>query len=231
MFNNLANYILGTIYNQQDETAGVVEETNLRLTSVSEDDWVLVDRDSEGNSELSSDEECEENPQPLRRPLTRTSSTSSLPCITMEESWFVTPPPCFTSAGPIHMETSPLENLLIEHPSMSVYQHSQHHTAMLVNTRPPARQARVITVEVEDVEEVLEEQEEERIGEALVPPRRNRLEILQRQEKQCLKNKQAQKVQFVSFICLKYIMTNATLLNASFNCRYLKGSYFFFSDR
>lgn len=195
MFNNLANYILGTIYNQEDEdTAGVVEETNLRLTSVSEDDWVLVDRDSEGNSELSSDEECEENPQPLRRPLTRTSSTSSLPCITMEESWFVTPPPCFTSAGPIHMETSPLENLLIEHPSMSVYQHSQHHTAMLVNTRPPARQARVITVEVEDVEEVPEEQEDERIGEALVPPRRNRTEILQRQEKQCLKNKQAQKV-------------------------------------
>lgn len=34
----------------------------------------------------------------------------------MEESWFVTPPSCFTSQGPIHMETSPLENLLIEHP-------------------------------------------------------------------------------------------------------------------
>lgn len=36
--------------------------------------------------------------------------------ISMEESWFVTPPPCFTSIGPIHMETSPFENLLIEHP-------------------------------------------------------------------------------------------------------------------
>lgn len=34
----------------------------------------------------------------------------------MEESWFVTPPPCFTSIGPINMETSPYENLLIEHP-------------------------------------------------------------------------------------------------------------------
>lgn len=34
----------------------------------------------------------------------------------MEESWFVTPPSCFTSQGPVHMETSPLENLLIEHP-------------------------------------------------------------------------------------------------------------------
>uniref|UniRef100_A0A1A9ZS21 ALMS motif domain-containing protein n=1 Tax=Glossina pallidipes TaxID=7398 RepID=A0A1A9ZS21_GLOPL len=39
----------------------------------------------------------------------------------MDESWFVTPPPCFTSIGPINMETSPFENLLIEHPSMSVY--------------------------------------------------------------------------------------------------------------
>lgn len=34
----------------------------------------------------------------------------------MEESWFITPPPCFTSIGPINMETSPFENLLIEHP-------------------------------------------------------------------------------------------------------------------
>ncbi|XP_012260715.1 tumor protein p53-inducible nuclear protein 2 [Athalia rosae] len=39
----------------------------------------------------------------------------------LEESWYVTPPACFTKAGPIHVETSPLEDLLIEHPSMSVY--------------------------------------------------------------------------------------------------------------
>ncbi|KAM4025785.1 tumor protein p53-inducible nuclear protein 1-like [Anomaloglossus baeobatrachus] len=44
------------------------------------------------------------------------------PC-PLEESWFVTPPPCFTAGGlaTTEMETSPLENLLIEHPSMSVY--------------------------------------------------------------------------------------------------------------
>ncbi|XP_026858624.2 tumor protein p53-inducible nuclear protein 1 [Electrophorus electricus] len=41
----------------------------------------------------------------------------------LEESWFITPPPCFTAGGraPVLLETSPLENLLIEHPSMSVY--------------------------------------------------------------------------------------------------------------
>lgn len=41
----------------------------------------------------------------------------------MEESWLVTPPPCFTAGGnsPARVETGPMENLLIEHPSMSVY--------------------------------------------------------------------------------------------------------------
>lgn len=41
----------------------------------------------------------------------------------LEESWFVTPPPCFNGSQPVLLETSPLENLLIEHPSMSVYAH------------------------------------------------------------------------------------------------------------
>ncbi|XP_065359569.1 uncharacterized protein TP53INP isoform X1 [Calliphora vicina] len=50
------------------------------------------------------------------------TTANGLEAITkMDESWFVTPPPCFTSIGPINMETSPYENLLIEHPSMSVY--------------------------------------------------------------------------------------------------------------
>lgn len=38
----------------------------------------------------------------------------------MDESWFVTPPPCFTAEGAA-AEAGPLEDLLIEHPSMSVY--------------------------------------------------------------------------------------------------------------
>lgn len=36
----------------------------------------------------------------------------------MEESWYVTPPPCFTSIGPINVQSSPFENLLIEHPRL-----------------------------------------------------------------------------------------------------------------
>ncbi|XP_015151769.2 tumor protein p53-inducible nuclear protein 2 isoform X1 [Gallus gallus] len=52
------------------------------------------------------------------------SSTPTLPspCL-MDESWFVTPPPCFTAEepGPDGVGSSPMEDLLIEHPSMSVY--------------------------------------------------------------------------------------------------------------
>ncbi|NXS14649.1 T53I2 protein, partial [Neodrepanis coruscans] len=44
------------------------------------------------------------------------------PCL-MDESWFVTPPPCFTAEEPVPdgVGSSPMEDLLIEHPSMSVY--------------------------------------------------------------------------------------------------------------
>ncbi|XP_023304051.2 uncharacterized protein LOC111685992 isoform X1 [Lucilia cuprina] len=60
-------------------------------------------------------------PQSDEKPLA-INTANGLEAITkMDESWFVTPPPCFTSIGPINMETSPYENLLIEHPSMSVY--------------------------------------------------------------------------------------------------------------
>ena len=55
------------------------------------------------------------------------SSNQSLPehvvYPSLEESWLVTPPPCFTAGGtsPEHVQSSPMEDLLIEHPSMSVY--------------------------------------------------------------------------------------------------------------
>ncbi|KAE8293556.1 Tumor protein p53-inducible nuclear protein 2 Diabetes and obesity-regulated protein [Larimichthys crocea] len=50
----------------------------------------------------------------------------------MDESWFVTPPPCFTAEGAT-AETSPMEDLLIEHPSMSVYV-SSNNLSMVSNS-------------------------------------------------------------------------------------------------
>lgn len=94
MFTNLANYLLGTITNhqQQENATGVQQqETNLRLTS-GDEDWVLVDRDSEGNSDRSSTDGSDFGDDDERRDLfiprirTRSSSSSSLPCATMEVS-------------------------------------------------------------------------------------------------------------------------------------------------
>uniref|UniRef100_A0A0A9WLF6 Tumor protein p53-inducible nuclear protein 1 n=1 Tax=Lygus hesperus TaxID=30085 RepID=A0A0A9WLF6_LYGHE len=113
MLSNLANYLLGYGDNASENAAtggsapataaaAAAEGDDMRLTTVEteEDDWLMVETSRDGE---------------------RRSSTASLPNMNLEESWFVTPPPCFTSTGPVTVETSPLENLLIEHPSMSVY--------------------------------------------------------------------------------------------------------------
>lgn len=50
------------------------------------------------------------------------SSRMCSPASTDSNGWYVTPPSCFTAGSPPHaIEASPLEDLLIEHPSMSVY--------------------------------------------------------------------------------------------------------------
>ena len=59
---------------------------------------------------------------------TSDSDVSSGTHPSMDGSWLVTPPACFT-AGISQMETSSMENLLIEHPSMSVYQHRGRHSS------------------------------------------------------------------------------------------------------
>lgn len=207
MFTNLANYLLGSIVNQNQGAAaeGVEDNSSIRLTSVEqEDDWVLVDRDSEGNSDTLSvrslDEgECQESDTDVPAPgeLTRTSSCSSLPPYTsnMEDSWFITPPPCFTSAGPINMETSPLENLLIEHPSMSVYYNYSGRRHVFVPVRTPSP-----TSSETQQDELQVEETEVETGERVAviqnrTPRLNRLQVLQQQERQNFKSKRAQKAQ------------------------------------
>ena len=57
-------------------------------------------------------EKCKQTPEPVPRTVDA-----------LEESWYVTPPSCFNASqeDSLSLQTSPLENLLIEHPSMSVY--------------------------------------------------------------------------------------------------------------
>lgn len=228
MFRNLANYLLGTTGITTTTTTTTEQlvadgvEDNIRLNTNSfDEDWVLVDRDSEGNSDVESleslDDDDEEyvNQKKQNREehatLTRTSSTSSIPRAIMEESWFLTPPPCFTSAGPVHMETSPLENLLIEHPSMSVYNSQQvfiarrpnNLTTNLTQQQQPQQQINAVTIIDDNDDIIVLENDEDGVIEAAIrveQPRRNRVETLRQQERQCLKSKQAQKVIIINHL-------------------------------
>lgn len=226
MFNNLANYLLG--YTSQ-EPAVPERDLDVRLTAVmadDEDDWVLVDknrgdRDSEGDTDVTSSLESipdavqmlpplqYESHHPLTLRLTRTSSASSLPCTNIEESWFITPPPCFTSAGPVNMETSPLENLLIEHPSMSVYQHSAQPAIITRrHNSAPSSSSQSSNEEIDDREELIEVRVEERVA-VRHRSRRAPVDTIRQQERQCLKIKNAQKVRI--FIVRKEKKTKCEL--------------------
>ncbi|CAG9865129.1 unnamed protein product [Phyllotreta striolata] len=193
MFHNLANYLLGSVLGQ-DQRGSATEEPanhgNLRLRSSGdrEDDWVLVDRDSEGNSELSESDAEDDAPASPASSKRRQRSP-------MEESWFVTPPPCFTSTGPVRVETSPMEDLLIEHPSMSVYRIHPARRHFPQATAPAAPSPD----DVEDLQVEVELEEGAEAGEGLVVvnrvPRLNRLQVMQQQERQRRKGKTAQKAQ------------------------------------
>lgn len=68
-----------------------------------------IDDDRPASTELGALSDVSSQPEHLEHP-------------SVDECWIVTPPPCFLGAGSGEIATSPLENLLIEHPSMSVYQ-------------------------------------------------------------------------------------------------------------
>ncbi|XP_071445730.1 uncharacterized protein TP53INP [Hetaerina americana] len=151
MFSNIANYLRGVNSSEaQEEILSVNAEVGPALFEGSsicdyssvdtEDDWVLVNKSDDSPTPTQGSLECISLRIPMHsaaavevRPLHRTPSASSLPS-SLEESWFLTPPPCFTSTGPVHMETSSLENLLIEHPSMSVYQQRPPHPLVTLSS-------------------------------------------------------------------------------------------------
>lgn len=132
MLSGLANYLFGG----EKSDATVNSECSFDYNTREDDDeWLLID--------VAEKEPTEKNRKENTTDFTMITSPSILPTSLsvltvhlpdhrafpspprspsqMEGSWYVTPPPCFTAGGPIQVEMSPLENLLIEHPSMSVY--------------------------------------------------------------------------------------------------------------
>lgn len=117
MFPSLNRMFVGDVDMASSQEPEFLEEED--------EEWVLVDFIDTCPAFSAEDEDDEGAEPPPDGP-------AVFPCLAepgdscflqLEESWFVTPPPCFTAAGgsALKVETSPLENLLIEHPSMSVY--------------------------------------------------------------------------------------------------------------
>lgn len=99
MWTAISRYIWGETDEQL--VPGSVDDTQ----SV-DDDWILVDVQNGKNFDEKENDDSKLKAQ-----------------VQLEESWYVTPPPCFEASGlsPEVLEASPMEDLLIEHPSMSVY--------------------------------------------------------------------------------------------------------------
>lgn len=100
----------------------------VKLVELNDDgiDWMLVEKQEKDHIDDTETSKClalvpfQSIFTHLNDDLGNTLS-SNIP--SMEDSWFLTPPECFTSLNEksIWLEASPFENLLIEHPSMSVY--------------------------------------------------------------------------------------------------------------
>ncbi|MEE6506588.1 hypothetical protein FKM82_007743 [Ascaphus truei] len=106
------------------------EEPKVFVSEEEDDGWLIIDIPDCYTLALSGERLAAQqgdgiSPCPLPHSLAERIGWSypPHPPHSMDESWFVTPPPCFTAEGPGDGEvgTSPLEDLLIEHPSMSVY--------------------------------------------------------------------------------------------------------------
>lgn len=112
MLSALSSYIWGT----EEDTETKTEQLNIENQIELENDWIFV-RPSKEHADL------KRRYVNFNDDSASTASESSA-ANGMEESWLVTPPQCFNSKRRRNKnaKTSPMENLLIEHPSMSIYQ-------------------------------------------------------------------------------------------------------------
>ncbi|XP_045110425.1 endochitinase A-like isoform X1 [Portunus trituberculatus] len=111
---------------------------NIRATTPTDEeeaDWVLVDRAEVGEASCGGVDTIGSATATSSSALTttvtsRAAISAPVPPVSLggewseggtQDCWLMTPPPCFTRSQPAPLASSSLENLLIEHPSMSVY--------------------------------------------------------------------------------------------------------------
>ncbi|KAK3707968.1 hypothetical protein QZH41_010721 [Actinostola sp. cb2023] len=133
MFSSLSSYIWGTSEDQ------VVPECPLEVNDHKTDEgWILVDLASVENRKAQIQREKEACVVPD----------------SIEESWYVTPPSCFDAgdATEASLEANPFEDLLIEHPSMSVYGPRRTRSSSRAGSKSSSRPGSLQTDENQAVE-------------------------------------------------------------------------------
>lgn len=144
-FNTTEDNIRESRENSPSDQSDILVEINdnIKVTAISCDedrDWLLVEKENHSSDDDTDIvvKDSKKNLQlvPFKNILSHLSTTSdndeeeqnclfsaNLPALypnSMDDSFLLLPPSCFSSAS-IQLESSPLENLLLEHASMSVY--------------------------------------------------------------------------------------------------------------
>ena len=131
MLSSIANFFFGTSNSENsDLNKNCDNEESLNETFIKEsdgDDWILVNHNEKLSNEtqkkqletLSKEKEKIENNKIDEKNQSFSETLSNTNNNALEESWFITPPPCFTKKFQVAL--SPIENILIEHPSTSVF--------------------------------------------------------------------------------------------------------------
>lgn len=142
MFNTLFSSLFGkakepiddecTQKGGQDANVGHVDHDNeysvVKVVEFNDDDgieWLLVEKQENDNADKMSPKCLALVPWKRQDDTNIRAFNTNVNVPLMDDSWFLTPPECFISYSgherSILLEASPFENLLIEHPSMSVY--------------------------------------------------------------------------------------------------------------
>lgn len=119
MFSALTGWVWGA-EEEKDAQSAVEEEAKVEHTTHEEDgEWLVITKESQQQKQTP------EKEQGNKSDVTSQESECDRESVASDGSWIITPAPTFRASSNENMTQSghPLENLLIEHPTMSVYRH------------------------------------------------------------------------------------------------------------
>ncbi|GAB6031321.1 hypothetical protein CHUAL_009108 [Chamberlinius hualienensis] len=137
MLSGITNYFFGGFF-KSDEVPQLAadDSTNMTLTLEDDGEWMIV---NSGSDVPTTKGECEERRPSVKRAEVNVLSPTRKPLeIRRDNSWYITPPSCFTSEQTSRkrlqaMTISPMENLLIERPMSTFLDYIMKKTDMEID--------------------------------------------------------------------------------------------------